>query len=234
MANQLNEIALIPPSKSLNEAMQSVMETMREKVSVGLNDQFVDRIIVGDAPSPESMDNLNKVKNDNPVELLASYKGWSVSANTKMIVPSLFNNTIINQLTPVGGEVTPSLSFRFGYGVGVGYQWNKRTSVVGEYNYNQQGQTYTRASPNKSETLNLYADYHYLSALIQHQIFLPTNNVTLSLNVGPQIGILAPQSFRMEGDNSINPSLLAQTDAGLVGSHCNSGDTRRTSSYNLR
>jgi hypothetical protein len=215
--NDLSPLRYMTPEQE-REAIQAILKSSEKEAITGLQLQFDETIFTSDAkPNIDPIDNLNKIKHDNPVEELISYKGLSLTANVQGNSPMLFNNQILKTLTPVGGEVTKALSMRFGFGFGANYQWSKRQSVGLEYNYTGQGQTYLRAISGKNEALDLSANYHHIAALYNYQMPLATERFGLGFTTGLQYGILDANTFKMTGDDRINVNNLTQQDLGLVG-----------------
>jgi hypothetical protein len=228
IADNTKTIEQLPQIVMSAEMRQQIIDEIKGRPSVGfansgLEFQYTSKelnSVWADAPtkaSQSSSENINSTKNDNPVELLINQQGWSVGANVQGVAPSIFNNRIINTLTPAGGEITQAVSFRLGYGAAVGYQFNKRESVGLEYNYTQQGQTYVQAAAGRNTALPLFADYHHIVALYNKQLPLPTNQFGWDFTAGAQYGILKETSFSSPSENKIDISYIAKNDIGVVG-----------------
>lgn len=160
---------------------------------------------------------LDELAKHDPTSDLTSYKGWFLSSNAQGTLPFTFQKAILTQLSPQGYETNYAGKLGYGGGIGVGYQINRRTGLLLEYNRMVQGQGYSRLSLGNAENLNLITEYNNFPLTVNFQI-IPSSGTRATFNIitGVQVGFLDQRSVRMKGEAVISSDYLAKTDLGLV------------------
>ncbi|MEY4927504.1 MAG: hypothetical protein RI894_1940, partial [Bacteroidota bacterium] len=168
-----------------------------------------------DLSSPRSI--IKNIQHDDPTEPFRRYSGWLITGNTQVTVPYTFQQGILNQLSPQGFETSYAAKIGYGGGIGLGYQFSDKFSLLLEYNRMVQGQGYNRLSLGNSENLDLTTVYNNFP-LTANFLLVPSSSTrnTLSLIGGIQVGILDQKSVSIKGDAVISQEYLAKTDVGFV------------------